>query len=138
MKSIQRKKDTWKKINKVILRVDSIDLSYEKNTIILFDCGFENISKGRCKLTIKEKEKTSKDNLFIHNDKALMEVNVHYNISDLDKLLKFFSYKRNLIRKIKISLTISDSLMVNYIGDLYVKDKTDIRIESIGWDIPIL
>ena len=60
-----------------------------------------------------------------------MEVNVHYNISDLDKLLKFFSYKRNLIRKVKISLTISDSLMVNYIGDLYVKDKTDIRIKVL-------
>ena len=39
----------------------------------MLDCGFENISRGRCKLILKEKSKDSKA-IFIHSDKALMEV----------------------------------------------------------------
>ena len=40
---------------------------------IFLDCGFENISRGRCNFQF-QKRKAKVDNLFIHSDKALMEV----------------------------------------------------------------
>jgi len=138
MKSTPNIKSKWKKINKVILRVDSIDLNFIKSPVISFDCGFENISRGRCKLTLKEKNKNQKDNLFIHSDKALMEVNVFYNFKSLENFLKYISLKKNSLRKVKLTLNITDSLMVNQSGDLYVKDKTEIEINEVIWDIPIL
>ena len=76
MKSIQIEKNKWEKINKIVLRVDNVDLIYKQDLTINFVCGFENISRGRCILLVKEKNKKQIDNLFIHNDKALMEVNI--------------------------------------------------------------
>ena len=76
MKSIQIEKNKWEKINKIVLRVDNVDLIYKQDLTINFVCGFENISRGRCVLLVKEKNKKQIDNLFIHNDKALMEVNI--------------------------------------------------------------
>ena len=87
MKSIQIEKNKWEKINKIVLRVDNADLIYKQELTVNFVCGFENISRGRCVLLVKEKNKKQIDNLFIHNDKALMEVNIF-----LDKIrhkLKF-------------------------------------------------
>ena len=94
MKSIQDKDNSWKKINKIILRVDSMDILFNRHPSIMLDCGFENISRGRCKLTLKEKSKDSKDNLFIHSDKALMEVNISYESIILEKVLNFISLKK--------------------------------------------
>ncbi len=138
MKSIHNKKNTWEEINKVILRVDNIDLKYEKRTFIFLDCGFENISRGRCALRIKEKIGKTSDDLFIHSDKALMEVNIYYDSIFISKLLEYFSYKKNSTRKIKVILNISDSLMTNNSGDLYINNKVKIKVQSINWDIPIL
>ena len=138
MKSIQIEKNKWEKINKIVLRVDNVDLIYKQDLIINFVCGFENISRGRCVLLVKEKNKKQSDNLFIHNDKALMEVNIFLDEKKLDKLLYLISLKRNSSKKIKATISISDSLMINQKGDLYVDSETKIKINEINWNIPLL
>ena len=138
MKSIQIEKNNWKKINKVVLRVDNIDLIFGDNLTVNFDCGFENISRGRCKLSVEEKKNKSTNNLFIHSDKALMEINLYYDVLKVDKLLMHLSLKKNTTKKIKVSIKTLDSLMINENGDLYVNDMTKIKIESITWNIPLL
>lgn len=138
MKSIQIEKNKWEKINKIVLRVDTVDLIYKQDLTINFVCGFENISRGRCVLLVKEKNKKQIDNLFIHNDKALMEVNIFLDEKKLDKLLYLISLKRNSSKKIKVTISISDSLMINQKGDLYVDSETKIKINEINWNIPLL
>ena len=137
MKSIQVENNNWKKINNIVLRVDNIDLTFEHSLKINFDCGFENISRGRCKLSVEEKIKKTVNNLFIHSDKALMEVSIYYDIKKLEQLLSHLSLKKNLTKKTKIYLKTFDSLMINKLGDLYVKDMTKIKIESVSWNIPL-
>ena len=105
MKSIQIEKNKWEKINKVDLRVDSIELTYNQDLTIKFLCGFENISRGRCELFVKEKNKNKIDNLLIHNDKALMEVNIFLGEKKLEKLLHLISLKRSSSKKIKINFS---------------------------------
>ena len=138
MKSIQIEKNKWEKINKIVLRVDNVDLIYKQDLTINFVCGFENISRGRCVLLVKEKNKKQIDNLFIHNDKALMEVNIFLDEKKLDKLLYYISLKRNSSKKIKVTISTSDSLMINQKGDLYVDSETKIKINEINWNIPLL
>ena len=138
MKSIQIEKNKWEKINKIVLRVDNVDLIYKQDLTINFVCGFENISRGRCMLLVKEKNKKHTDNLFIHNDKALMEVNIFLDEKKLDKLLYLISLKRNSSKKIKATISTSDSLMINQKGDLYVDSETKIKINEINWNIPLL
>ena len=138
MKSIQIEKNKWEKINKIVLRVDNVDLIYKQDLTINFVCGFENISRGRCVLLVKEKNKKQMNNLFIHNDKALMEVNIFLDEKKLDKLLYLISLKRNSSKKIKATISTSDSLMINQKGDLYVDSETKIKINEINWNIPIL
>ena len=138
MKSIQIEKNKWEKINKIVLRVDNVDLIYKQDLTINFVCGFENISRGRCVLLVKEKNKKQIDNLFIHNDKALMEVNIFLDEKKLDNLLYHISLKRNSSKKIKVTISISDSLMINQKGDLYVDSETKIKINEINWNIPLL
>ena len=138
MKSIQIEKNKWEKINKIVLRVDNVDLIYKQDLTINFVCGFENISRGRCVILVKEKNKKQIDNLFIHNDKALMEVNIFLDEKKLDKLLYLISLKRNSSKKIKATISTSDSLMINQKGDLYVDSETKIKINEINWNIPIL
>ena len=138
MKSIQIEKNKWEKINKIVLRVDNVDLIYKQDLTINFVCGFENISRGRCVLLVKEKNKKQIDNLFIHNDKALMEVNIFLDEKKLDKLLYLISLKRNSSKKIKVTISISDSLMINQKGDLYVDSETKIKINEINWNIPLI
>jgi hypothetical protein len=41
-------------------------------------------------------------------------------------------------RKIRAVLETSDNLMVNNNGYLYVKDKLELSIKSILWNIPII
>ena len=105
MKSIQIEKNKWEKINKIVLRVDNVDLIYKQDLTINFVCGFENISRGRCVLLVKEKNKKQIDNLFIHNDKALMEVNIFLDEKKLDNLLHYISLKRNSSKKIKVTIS---------------------------------
>ena len=138
MKSIQIEKNKWEKINKIVLRVDNVDLIYKQDLTINFVCGFENISRGRCIILVKEKNKKQIDNLFIHNDKALMEVNIFLDEKKLDSLLYHISLKRNSSKKIKVTISISDSLMINQKGDLYVDGETKIKINEINWNIPLL
>ena len=138
MKSTQIEKNKWEKINKIVLRVDNVDLIYKQDLTINFVCGFENISRGRCVLLVKEKNKKQIDNLFIHNDKALMEVNIFLDEKKLDKLLYLISLKRNSSKKIKVTISISDNLMINQKGDLYVDSETKIKINEINWNIPLL
>ena len=138
MKSIQIEKNKWEKINKIVLRVDNVDLIYKQDLTINFVCGFENISRGRCVLLVKEKNKKQSDNLFIHNDKALMEVNIFLDEKKLDNLLYYISLKRNSSKKMKVTISTSDSLMINQKGDLYVDSETKIKINEINWNIPLL
>ena len=138
MKSIQIEKNKWEKINKIVLRVDNVDLIYKQDLTINFVCGFENISRGRCVLLVKEKNKKQIDNLFIHNDKALMEVNIFLDKKKLDNLLYHISLKRNSSKKMKVTISISDSLMINQKGDLYVDSETKIKINEINWNIPLI
>jgi len=138
MKSIQIEKNKWEKINKIVLRVDNVDLIYKQDLTINFVCGFENISRGRCVLLVKEKNKKQIDNLFIHNDKALMEVNIFLDEKKLDNLLYYISLKRNSSKKMKVTISTSDSLMINQKGDLYVDSETKIKINEINWSIPLL
>ena len=138
MKSIQIEKNKWEKINKIVLRVDNVDLIYKQDLTINFVCGFENISRGRCVLLVKEKNKKQIDNLFIHNDKALMEVNIFLDEKKLDNLLYHISLKRNSSKKMKVTISTLDSLMINQKGDLYVDSETKIKINEINWNIPLL
>ena len=138
MKSIQIEKNKWEKINKIVLRVDNVDLIYKQDLTINFVCGFENISRGRCVLLVKEKNKKQINNLFIHNDKALMEVNIFLDEKKLDNLLHYISLKRNSSKKMKVTISTTDSLMINQKGDLYVDSETKIQINEINWNIPLL
>ena len=138
MKSIQFKKNKWEKIDKIDLRVDSVDLIYKEDLTINFVCGFENLSRGRCELFVKKKNKKTVDNLFIYNDKALMEVNIFFDEKKIEKLLHHVSLKRNSSKKIKITISTLDHLMVNQKGDLYVDSETKIRINEINWNIPLI
>ena len=138
MKSIQFEKSKWEKIDTIDLRVDSVNLIYKEDLTINFVCGFENLSRGRCELFVKEKNKKTIDNLFIHNDKALMEVNIFFDENKIEKLLHHLSLKRNLSKKIKITISTLDHLMVNQKGDLYVDSETKIRINEINWSIPLI
>ena len=138
MKSIQIEKNKWEKINKIVLRVDNVDLIYKQDLTINFVCGFENISRGRCVLLVKEKNKKQIDNLFIHNDKALMEVNIFLDKKKLDNLLYHISLKRNSSKKMKVTISTSDSLMINQKGDLYIDSETKIKINEINWNIPLI
>ena len=138
MKSIQIEKNKWEKINKIVLRVDNAELIYKQDLTISFVCGFENISRGRCVLLVKEKNKKQIDNLFIHNDKALMEVNIFLDERKLNNLVYHISLKRNSSKKMKVTISTSDSLMINQKGDLYVDSETKIKINEINWNIPLL
>ena len=86
----------------------------------------------------KRKKKREIDNLFIHNDKALMEVNIFFDEKIIKKLLHHVSLKRNSSKKVKITISTLDHLMVNQKGDLYVESETKIRINKISWNIPLI
>tara|TARA_B100000029_G_scaffold515461_1_gene622479 strand:+ start:3036 stop:3452 length:417 start_codon:yes stop_codon:yes gene_type:complete len=138
MKLLDKKKIEWKKINEVILMVNSIDLDFQKNLQISLDCSFENISKGRCKMKISENKNKNKNSLFVYTDKPLMEVEIFHSNSYLRKLLDFFALNKNNNKKVKVSLNISDSLMVSNSGYLFVKDNLQISVDSVSWSIPII
>ncbi|MBF92096.1 MAG: hypothetical protein CMP34_04745 [Rickettsiales bacterium] len=136
MKLVSEVDSNWKTIKKVVLNVNSVSTIIEKFTSISLDCSFENIAKGRCQLTVSEK-KNEKNILFVHTDKALMIVNIYYEKNKIQNLINILS-KKSSSKKIKINLDISESLMINKSGYLYVKDNLEINIKLVSWIIPIL
>lgn len=138
MKLVNKEVNKWKKIDKIILLVNSIDISYESSVFLNLNCNFENISRGRCKITIQRVAKKIPDTLYIHTDQPLMVVNIFYTIEKIEKLINFLGMNKNNKKKIRLELDISDNLMVNKDGYLYVKDKFELKINSISWNIPII
>ena len=138
MKLVDKEENKWKKIDKIILLVNSIDISYKSSVSLNLNCNFENISRGRCNITIQRVVKKNPDTLYIHTDQPLMVVNIFYKIEKIDKLINFFGMNKNNKKKIRLELDISDNLMVNKDGYLYVKDKFELKINSISWNIPII
>ena len=67
-----------------------------------------------------------------------MEVNIFLDEKKLDNLLYHISLKRNSSKKIKVTISISDNLMINQKGDLYIDSETKIKINEISWNIPLL
>tara|TARA_B100000287_G_scaffold25042_2_gene24258 strand:+ start:538 stop:954 length:417 start_codon:yes stop_codon:yes gene_type:complete len=128
----------WKKINKIILLVNRVHVNYSDSYSIDLNCNFENISRGRCNLKILKKSKKNIDILFIHTDQPLMDVNVFYSSDKIDKLIKILNMNKSNKNKIKATLEISDNLMVNSDGYLYLKDKYELSIKSVVWSIPII
>ena len=138
MKLIDKEVNKWKKIDKIILLVNSIDISYKSSVSLNLNCNFENISRGRCNITIQRIVKKIPDTLYIHTDQPLMVVNIFYKIEKIEKLINFLGMNKNNKKKIRLELDISDNLMVNKDGYLYVKDKFELNINSISWNIPII
>ena len=138
MRLANRKSTNWKEIDSILLNINSIELIFEDYLELKVDCSFENISKGRCSLSIKEKGKKDFNNLFVHTDKALMVVNLFYKQESIKKLVDFFSSKKNNSKKIKVEIKIIDSLMINESGYLYIKDNLNLKISSVCWNIPII
>ena len=138
MKLVDKELNKWKKIDKIILLVNSIDISYKSSVSLNLNCNFENISRGRCNITIQRIVKKIPDTLYIHTDQPLMVVNIFYKIEKIEKLINFLGMNKNNKKKIRLELAISDNLMVNKDGYLYVKDKFELKINSTSWNIPII
>ena len=128
----------WKKLNKILLSVNSVDLSYSCFLSLSLQCSFENIAKGRCSLIVYEKKKKEENSIHVETDQALMIVKIFYSRKEIDNLIDIFSKKRSTSKKAKVNLDISNKLMINENGYLYVKDKMNIKIEAISWKIPLI
>ena len=137
MKLLNKQKNTWKQINEVILAVNNTEVNYEKDIELSLNCNFENISRGRCIVEVLKKQKKSINSLFVHTDKPLMKVKVFYTSKEIDKLIGLLHLNKNNNKKVKISLKISNNLMINELGYLYIKDNLDLEIENFFWNIPI-
>ena len=138
MKLVDSKKDNWKEINKIVLLVNTVDFDYSEKLTVNLSCNFENISKGRCSVRINEKKKKKTNSLSVLSNQALMMVNIFYEYQEIEKLVNFIILNKNNNKKIKGFLEISDNLMVNDSGYLYVNNEMEIKIKSISWNIPII
>ena len=138
MKLVDKEVNKWKKIDKIILLVNSININYESSASLNLNCNFENISRGRCNINVQRVLKKTPDTLYIHTDQPLMVVNIFYKIEAIEKLINYISMNKNNKKKIRLELNISDNLMVNNDGYLYVNDKFELKINSISWSIPII
>ena len=138
MKLVDNKNTTWRKISKVILIVNSVEISYRNSFSIDLNCNFENISRGRCNLKISKKLKKEIDFLYVHTDQPLMDVNIFYSSEKIERLINVLGMNKDNKKKIRAVLETSDNLMVNNNGYLYVKDKLELSIKSILWNIPII
>ena len=72
MKLVESNKDNWKEINKIVLIVNTVDFDYSNKLTVNLNCNFENISKGRCRVKIIEKQNKKTNSLSILSDQALM------------------------------------------------------------------
>lgn len=138
MKLVDNKNTTWRKISKVILIVNSVEISYRNSFSIDLNCNFENISRGRCNLKISKRVKKEIDSLYVHTDQPLMDVNIFYSSEKIERLINVLGMNKDNKKKIRAVLETSDNLMVNNNGYLYVKDKLELSIKSILWNIPII
>jgi len=138
MKLVDSKKDNWKEINKIVLLVNTVDFDYSEKLTLNLNCNFENISKGRCSVRINEKKNKKSNSLSVLSNQALMMVNIFYEYQEIEKLVNFIILNKNNNKKIKGFLEISDNLMVNDSGYLYVNNEMEIKIKSISWNIPII
>ena len=138
MKLVDSKKDNWKEINKIVLLVNTVDFDYSEKLTVNLNCNFENISKGRCSVRINEKKNKKTNHLSVLSNQALMMVNIFYEYQEIEKLVNFIILNKNNNKKIKGFLEISDNLMVNDSGYLYVNNEMEIKIKSISWNIPII
>jgi hypothetical protein len=138
MKLVDNKNTTWRKISKVILIVNSVEISYRNSFSIDLNCNFENISRGRCNLKISKKIKKQIDSLYVHTDQPLMDVNIFYSSEKIERLINVLAMNKDIKRKIRATIETSDNLMINDNGYLYVKDKLELSIKSILWNIPII
>ncbi len=138
MKLVESNKENWKKINKIVLIVNAVDFDYSEKLAINLNCNFENISKGRCRVRINEKEKKCVNSLSVLSNQALMMVNIFYEYVEIEKLVNFIILNKNNKKKIKGFIEIFDNLMVNDSGYLYVNNEMEIKIKKISWNIPII
>ena len=138
MKLVDSKKDNWKEINKIVLLVNTVDFDYSEKLTVNLNCNFENISKGRCSVRINEKKNKKTNSLSVLSNQALMMVNIFYEYQEIEKLVNFIILNKNNNKKIKGFLEISDNLMVNDSGYLYVNNEMEIKIKSISWNIHII
>ena len=138
MKLADTNKDSWMEIDKIVLIVNAIDVDYSEKLSVNLTCTFENISKGRCNVRINEKTKKSSNSLSIFSDQALMIVDIKYDYVEIEKLVNFMILNKNNKKKIKAYIEISENLMVNNSGYLYISNEMEIRIKSISWNIPII
>ena len=138
MKLVDKEVNKWKKIDKIILLVNNININYQSSVSLNLNCNFENISRGRCNITINKVKKKTPDTLYVHTDQPLMVVNIFYKTEEIEKLVNYVSMNKNNKKKIRLELDISDNLMVNNDGYLYVNDKFELKINSISWSIPII
>lgn len=138
MKLVDSKKDNWKEINKIVLLVNTVDFDYSEKLTVNLNCNFENISKGRCSVRINEKKNKKSNSLSVLSNQALMMVNIFYEYQEIEKLVNFIILNKNNNKKIKGFLEISENLMVNDSGYLYVNNEMEIKIKSISWNIPII
>ena len=138
MKLVDSNKENWKEINKIVLIVNAVDFDYSIKLAINLNCNFENISKGRCRVRINEKEKKCVNSLSVLSNQALMMVNIFYEYVEIEKLVNFIILNKNNKKKIKGFIEIFDNLMVNDSGYLYVNNEMEIKIKKISWNIPII
>ena len=138
MKLVDSNKENWKEINKIVLIVNAVDFDYSEKLAINLNCNFENISKGRCRVRINEKEKKCVNSLSVLSNQALMMVNIFYEYVEIEKLVNFIIFNKNNKKKIKGFIEIFDNLMVNDSGYLYVNNEMEIKIKKISWNIPII
>ena len=132
-----KSKNNWKKLNNVVLRVDNVELRYEKKLTVMLNCGFENISKGRCILKVKPKIKKNKDTLFVFTDKALMSVEIFYSNEEINQIVELLSFQKSS-KKALITLGITDELLINENNYLFIKDNIEVEISSVEWKIPLI
>ena len=111
-------------------------MRYEKKLSVILNCGFENISKGRCILSVNPKDRKKKDTLFVFTDKALMSVEIFYSNEEINQIIELLSFQKSS-KKTLVTLLITDELMINENNYLFIKDNVKVDISSVEWNIPL-
>tara|TARA_B100000242_G_scaffold104739_1_gene72374 strand:+ start:1660 stop:2058 length:399 start_codon:yes stop_codon:yes gene_type:complete len=131
---MKKSTNNWEVLENIVLNVNSISLDYTKNQEVLnFNCSFDNIAKGRCKLLIEYKKK--KNEIFIFSDKAIMEANLSVSKEIFSKLIYYFNSSLN--RKKQIKLILSEGLLINKDGYLYIKENQKVLILDYKFSFPL-
>tara|TARA_B100000282_G_C31640411_1_gene448204 strand:- start:152 stop:550 length:399 start_codon:yes stop_codon:yes gene_type:complete len=131
---MKKSTNNWEVLENIVLNVNSISLDYTKNEEVLnFNCSFDNIAKGRCKLLIEYKKK--KNEIFIFSDKAIMEANLSVSKEIFSKLIYYFNSSLN--RKKQIKLILSEGLLINKDGYLYIKENQKVLILDYKFSFPL-